>query len=196
MTSPALFCSFPAPPVNRKAILRFAGERGDGEAILPLLEECLREAEGSLRFGVSYRPLPLAVTGNTVSAGPLSFASRDLARFIGSKTEGVLFCASVGHGMDRLISRYGRLSPAKALLFQALGAERVEALCDAFCEKLGVEYDIPTPSRFSPGYGDLPLSLQREILPLAEAGKYLGVSLGEGFLMSPTKTVTAFVALR
>ena len=196
MTSPALFCSFPAPPVCKKAVLRFAGERGNGEAILPLLEECIHEAEGCFSFGVCYRPLPLSVTGDTVSAGSLSFLSHDLARFIGNKTQGVLFCASVGHGIDRIISRYSRLAPAKALLFQALGAERVEALCDAFCEKLGKEYGLFAPPRFSPGYGDLPLSLQKDILPLLEAGKYLGVSLGEGFLMSPTKTVTAFVALR
>ena len=39
----------------------------------------------------------------------------------------------VGADIDRLIAKHSRLSPSRALMLQAIGAERIEALCDAFC---------------------------------------------------------------
>jgi cobalamin-dependent methionine synthase I len=50
--------------------------------------------------------------------------------------------------------------------------------------------------RFSPGYGDMPLDLQGVILELLEAGKRLGIALGESKLMSPSKSVTALIGIK
>lgn len=49
--------------------------------------------------------------------------------------------------------------------------------------------------RFSPGYGDLPLSLQPAMLRLTGADRMLGVQAGPSFLMTPMKSVTAVVGL-
>ena len=78
---------------------------------------------------------------------------------------------------------------------QALGAERIEALCDAFCDSLISEKGVLLRPRFSPGYGDLPLEVQKDIFSLLECHKRIGVSLNESLLMSPSKSVTAFVGL-
>ena len=105
----------------------------------------------------------------------------------------ILFAATVGVGIDRLISRYTRLSPAKAAILQAFGAERVEALCDAFLKEYEEEAGVKLLPRFSPGYSDLPLEVQRDIFALLDVPKYIGVSLNDSLLMSPSKSVTAFV---
>ena len=57
------------------------------------------------------------------------------------------------------------------------------------CRDFGKE--IPLRPRFSPGYGDLPLAMQREIFAALPLEKALGLTLGENLLMTPTKTVTA-----
>ncbi|MBR5134836.1 MAG: Vitamin B12 dependent methionine synthase activation subunit, partial [Clostridia bacterium] len=49
--------------------------------------------------------------------------------------------------------------------------------------------------RFSPGYGDLPLSVQRSVATLLGMEKTLGVCLSDSLLMSPSKSVTAFVGV-
>ena len=49
--------------------------------------------------------------------------------------------------------------------------------------------------RFSPGYGDLPLEVQRTLFSLLEPMRHIGLSLTDSLLMSPTKSVTAFVGL-
>jgi len=49
--------------------------------------------------------------------------------------------------------------------------------------------------RFSPGYGDLPLETQREIFDVLDCSRRIGLMLNDSLLMSPTKSVTAFVGV-
>ena len=50
--------------------------------------------------------------------------------------------------------------------------------------------------RFSPGYGAVPLSVQREFFNLLACEKLIGVCLTDTLLMTPTKSVTAFVGMK
>ena len=101
----------------------------------------------------------------------------------------------IGHEIDRLIKKYGVISPAKAVVFQGLGAERIEALCDLFCADLESEGLTARP-RFSPGYGDLPLELQRDIFRTLDCPRRIGATLNQSLLISPTKSVSAVVGLK
>ena len=79
----------------------------------------------------------------------------------------------------------------KALLFQAMGGERIEALCDVFCDSIAEEYGVGLKPRFSPGYGDLSIECQKEIFDILGYQKKIGLTLTDSFMMSPTKSVTA-----
>ena len=104
--------------------------------------------------------------------------------------------ATVGIEIDRLIARYSKIQPSRSVMLQAIGTERVEALCDVFCTELSAEREeSKLHSRFSPGYGDLPLDIQREIFRALECGKRIGVTLGENLFMTPTKSVTAIIGV-
>ena len=89
--------------------------------------------------------------------------------------------------------KYSKISPVKALIFQAIGAERIEKLCDVFCKDIAKERK--TKPRFSPGFGDLPLTIQKDIFAALDCGKNIGLSLTDSMLMSPTKSVTAIVGI-
>ena len=140
--------TYSAPPLDRREILRYAGVRGEAPEIEAILEECIREAENKLTYKVCYGEFPVSFFD--------SVDSKDLKKHIESCDKVIIFAATVGIGIDRLIARYASISPTKSLLFQAIGAERIEALCDEFNSKF-------CGSRFSPGYGDLPLEFQKEI---------------------------------
>ena len=49
--------------------------------------------------------------------------------------------------------------------------------------------------RFSPGYGDLPLSVQPTVLAALDAQRRLGITLSSSLLMTPTKSVTAIIGM-
>jgi len=195
------------PQVNKKEILRYAGCRGECELgdVEKLLEECLEEALPRLSYKLCYLELPLSITGDTCDFGCMWVQSRDLVKNLTGCERVILFGATIGVEIDRLIARYAHISPAKAVMFQAIGAERIEALCDAFCEdiekKVNEEADENIGScfhlcpRFSPGYGDLPLEVQRDIFVVLNCSKNIGVSLNTSLLMTPSKSVTAFAGL-
>ena len=183
------------PPLCEREILRYAGCREADAAIAALLAECLEEAKDKLAYKVCYRELPLALEGDVCDLGSLRVRSADLAKSLRECERVILFAATVGVGIDRLIARYTRLSPARALLLGAFGAERIEALCDAFCADVEREYGCLARPRFSPGYGDLPLEAQKDIFRLLDCERQIGLTLGDSLLMSPTKSVTALVGL-
>ena len=166
--------------VNVRELLRYAGHRAEAEDELrELLSSVIEEALPALTYQVCYRRMPLAEL-------PALQASKGLTRSLRGSREVVLFGATVGLELDRLIARYQRISPARALLFHALGAERIECLCDAFCG----EFPGAT-TRFSPGYGDFPLSAQRDLFALLDCSRKIGLTLNESLIMSPSKSVTA-----
>ena len=108
----------------------------------------------------------------------------------------IVMGATVGITLERLIAKYSRVSPVKALLLQALGAERIETLCDAFCEDMQKTLKIALKPRFSAGYGDLPLDTQKQIFKLLNLPKNIGLTLNDSMLMSPSKSVTAFIGIQ
>ncbi|MBO7304960.1 MAG: Vitamin B12 dependent methionine synthase activation subunit, partial [Clostridia bacterium] len=110
-------------------------------------------------------------------------------------SEVVVFAATVGIEIDRLIKKYNSVSPSRALVLSAVGTEAIESLADAFSADISKEYNIRLRPRFSAGYGDLPLEAQREIFKILDAPRNIGLSLTDGLIMSPTKSVTAFIGL-
>ena len=188
--------SFDAPPISRREILRYAGSREGDPALEALLDLVLDEAEGALVYRTCYKRISVTVSGDICDFGDFSLTSRHLARALAGCAEALLLVATVGVGADRLITRYGALSPAKGVLMQAVGAERVEALCDLLCDTLSAEWGVQLRPRFSPGYGDLPLEAQRSLFAALSPEKRIGVFLNDSLLMTPAKSVSAVVGIK
>ena len=163
-----------------------------------MADACLKEAKNSFSCRVCYCEVPILFTEQGVDLSFGEIHSASLKKRLTGCDRGVIFAATVGLEIDRLISKYSRISPAKALCLQALGAQRIEALCDVFCEEMkkraAQNGEFVTP-RFSPGYGDLPLAVQRKLFDVLDCSRRIGVMLNESLLMTPTKSVTAIMGL-
>lgn len=184
---------FTEPPISRKEILRYAGCKDTtDESLQFLLEECLQEVLPKLSYKVCYMELPLTVVDDVCDFGCMQVQSHDLVKNLQGCENVVLFAATIGVEIDRLIMKYGAVSPVKAVLLQAIGAERIESLCDSFCDIIQ-EHGEKLRPRFSPGYGDLPLELQKRIVEILDCSKNIGLALNDSMLLSPSKSVTAFV---
>lgn len=191
-----VFCkTYPAPPFCEKEILRYAGASSPDEEMLALVRGCIAEVRELIKYRVCYRRLEVNINGDICDFGSFSVSSRDLAKNLSGCEKAIVFAATVGIELDRIIARYSRLSPAKALIFQAIGAERCESLCNMFCKEFEEERNIAVKPRFSPGYGDLALETQKDIFALLDCERKIGLTLTDSLLMSPTKSVTAFMGL-
>ena len=189
---------FEAPPVSVKEIFRYLRAE-KGEELDRRVEKCLGAALPLITYKACFAEYPISVSGKTVNLGFAEVESGDLAKCLGDCSTAVVFVATVGIGIDRLMKRYEATSPADALIVSAVGNERVEALCDALCEDIAKEAEkkgcVAKP-RFSPGYGDLSLFLERDIFKALGVTKALGISLSEKMLMTPVKSVSAIVGIK
>lgn len=189
---------YTAPPYNNSEILRYAGVSGASPEAERLLQDCLPDAESVLRYQVCWTELPLRCSDGQVDMGFAISTSSDLYTHLQHCESVLVFAATVGIGLDQLITRYSRTSPAKALLLQAIGAERIESLCDLFCSEIAAEKAAigqTLTHRYSPGYGDLPLSFQQDLFRVLDCPRKIGLTLNESLLMSPSKSVTALMGV-
>ena len=188
------------PPPSYKEIARYMKADLSNDETNILISQSLNECEGKIIGKVVYSEFPISCNKDVLDLGFATTKSNDLKKLLSTNCNSIiLFAATVGIGIDRLILKYTRTSPSKALCFQAIGTERVEALCNVFSLETKEKYaslgHTLTP-RFSAGYGDLPLSLQREIFAALACEKHLGLTLNDSLLMSPTKSVTAIIGIK
>lgn len=187
---------YPAPELNERECLRYAGTTPQNISAeeKELFEACLAEMGNRLTYKVCWGRFPVKREGDHLDFGFLKAESKALMKNLEGCEEVIVFAATIGLEIDRLIRRYTNLSPAKALFFQAIGAEQIESLCDTFCEELKGK-GLQLRPRFSPGYGDLPLEMQKDIFRVLDCPRKIGLSLNESLLMSPSKSVTAIIGI-
>jgi 5-methyltetrahydrofolate--homocysteine methyltransferase len=124
------------------------------------------------------------------------FFGNDIKEHLKNCEKAALFCATLGHSADRIIDKCRLISPELQLLADALCNAAVEQVCDIAEEEIKKKYPgASLTTRYSPGYGDFPIEMQRDVLALLDAKKYIGVSTSESFMMSPLKSVSAVVGI-
>ena len=186
------------PQVNIKEILRYMGCKDYTDDVAALVNACLKEIEGKLSYRVCYDVFDIEISSDAVNLGFVKCSSKGLAINLDGCQKAIVFAATIGLEIDRLITKYSRLSPSKALCFQAIGAERIESLCNVFNDEIAKDFlaqGLHSRPRFSPGYGDLSLEIQKSIFNYLDCPRKIGLSLNESLLMSPSKSVTAIIGL-
>lgn len=185
-------------PFNEREILRYAGCMGanDGSDMVKLMNDCISEVASTAvcTFNICYRFVPVvaAKENGDIDFEIIKVGSTDLYKCIKGCKQTVFMAGTIGHGLDRLIRRYNHSNQARAIFMQAIGAERVETMLDYFC--LNFEKEL-TP-RYSPGYGDLSLSIQPDFLKMLDASRKIGITINDSLLMTPSKSVTAIAGIK
>ena len=185
-------------PFDEKEILRYAmlPSFAPKPEELPL-QECLKAAKGAAQCRAVWRRYLLVRDGDTLDLGFAKTDSRDLKQHLEGCGEILLFACTAGAEMDRRIARAKLLSPAKGLLMHAIGAQQVEGGCDLLCRRLAEQFpDRQLTDRFSPGYGDLTLEIQRDVMAALDCGRTVGITLTDSLLMTPSKSVTAIIGMK
>lgn len=132
MTNTIFTKFYDAPKINKKEILRYMGCKNNAEDIDSLIDDCLHETLSKLSYKVCYRQFAICQNENSLNLSFMTINSHDLSKNLKGCENIIVFAATIGIEVDRLISKYGKISPAKSLCIQAIGAERIESLCNTF----------------------------------------------------------------
>lgn len=108
----------------------------------------------------------------------------------------VLMSATLGANADKLIKKKSVLSGEDGILTDALSSAYIEYICDKCNEEIDLklkEEGYETTWRFSPGYGDLDLVINSEILNELNAFRTIGLYASESHMLTPSKSVVAII---
>lgn len=187
--------------IRQKEVLRYLGYRGHA-ADAAILEKLQKGSELLLKCvtpRMTYTVFPLHLGANdTVDIGPMHVTSHILRHHLRDCTEAALFAATLGSGPDVLLQRYAKIDAAMMVILQASAAELIESYCDECekeIEKQALQKGMFLRPRFSPGYGDFDIQHQHDFMELLSCSKRIGLTMTEGFILAPSKSVTAVIGL-
>jgi len=183
--------------IPQEEALRYLGVRGAPDEILRRdLARCAALLLEEIRPRTCWRLFPLGEDG-LLAGTAFRPEGQAIRRHLAGCGQVIVLAATLGMEAETLLRRVQSRSISDALLLDALASAAVERLCDLLCEDLARRMAPArlTP-RFSPGYGDFPLSQQRTLCEVLNVGRLLGVSLTSGDLMIPRKSVTALLGVR
>ena len=186
--------------MNISEILRYLGygKNHPDETTEELIEICIKEVEAAADCKSVCRRFNVHISGDDIFIENLHVRSNSLARNLKDCEEVILFAATLSVGVDRILNKNIKLNMAKAAVMQAVAATAIEEYCDKCqreIEEQVIEEGLFVRPRFSPGYGDFSLEVQQAFLDMIGAGKNIGITLTEGGLMVPEKSVTAVMGL-
>ena len=182
--------------LNMNEILKYLGFRGQEltEEIAAQIRRCTDEVLAAATPRLTYRHAPLedgAVLGVT-------FAGNDIPRMLEPCEEVVLFGATLGPGVERLMMRYEVVNAADSVIMDACASTAIENICNNFESDMRHAVEAEgryLTDRFSPGYGDLPIAEQPKFFALLDMTRRIGVSLTPTTIMVPRKSVTAIMGI-
>lgn len=137
-------------------------------------------------------------TNDRIHFADVEIISNNLGTNLKECKKVALLAATIGPRVDLEIKRQQHIEPVKAAVMQSVGAMYIEKLVDFTnleIKKAASEINANCKPRFSPGYGDLSLDIQKDFFRLLPCSK-IGLSLMDTLIMSPEKSVTAFVGIK
>ena len=174
------------------------GRHAIDERTLTLIQDSFQELDQVSDARFVYRIFEISKADeNGLTIGNLEIKSRNLAKNLKKCQEAVLFGATLGARVDMLMKKYSVTDMSKTVVLQACAAAELEEYCDEMQKQIAIKLGegLYLRPRFSPGYGDFSILHQRDVLQMLVAQKKIGLTLTEGYMLTPTKSVTAVIGI-
>jgi hypothetical protein len=201
----AHFSTIPLAEWPREGIYRRLGFRRSSTQISTAqreeMDRYLQDAFDLIRLQGAVRRMPLRIEApdRVLLSEEHVMTSRNLAEFLAGCGEAVLLGATAGSGiMEAMADDMVEDRVTRAVVLDAAASETVDAALDWLMaylnQMLRREGKTLKNTRYSAGYGDLPVENQRTVYRLLDMGR-LGVSITESCILIPEKSVTALTGI-
>lgn len=175
--------------------LNFKGEVTEEQ--LKLVQSAINEVKRFARPQFVFRFLKLLENneGHLVVDASLNIGYDSLQKLFRAKNSNsvCILVSTLGPAIDKRVSQLADIDSGKMILFDACSNAYIEEETNRFQERLNLGEET---FRFAPGYGDVPLEVEREIFDLMPEIKKIGIELDECNLMHPFKSMTGFIGFK
>lgn len=185
------FEAMPIAPAARDVLVRLGAYRSEDAS---MFKRATRELS-SLRPSGRYVCVPVRLEQDAVYLADRRVESRSLARYLAGCEAALVLAATLGPRVCKAIAQAFEQGRAEdAVWMDAAASVAVDAGLDFMLQQARVqlrkETGVLQSTRYSPGYGDCPITAQGDLFALVQA-QQLGLSLSEGMMLMPEKSVLA-----
>ena len=186
-------------PISKAEAARYMGVKGEPDsAVAELLDRAEKQVRETLRPKYVYLETDITITDEGVLLGAMTepLTGEDIKRHLQGCNKAVLLAATLSQGADKLIRQAAVTDMAYSLALDCICSAAVEQVCDRAEEEIfAKEKALYRTWRFSPGYGDLPITVQRGFLLALNAQRRIGLTVTDSCLLIPSKSVTAVIGI-
>lgn len=190
--------------IDKSEVLRYLGHKNQkvDENTQRMIDSCIDEIQGLSRYRYTYQVFETKIgfykgmSCIELKCTNLKLTGNDIYEHLRDCRKCAVMAVTLGIEVDNAIRVAQNSDMLKAVVMDSCATEYIEKICDEVEEMIGREAAADGCGinyRFSPGYGDLPISTQKELLSVIDAGRKMGITLTDSFLMIPGKSVTAIV---
>lgn len=190
--------------LDKNEILRYLGHRGQeiDTNTETMIDNCIEEIKKISRYRYVYKIFDIkvgyhdAVSCIDVVGTSLRLEGNDIYEHLRECRKCAVMAVTLGIEVDNSIRIAQGNDMLKAVVMDSCATEFIEKVCDEVEKKIKAEAEVlgkGTNLRFSPGYGDLPIDIQKNLLDVLEANRKIGLTVTNSSLMIPGKSVTAII---
>jgi len=144
------------------------------------------------------RDIELVYGSGAIIGGWITFGSEVVARLLEQCEKVVVFVVTIGNYLEEMVGQLAEDELVlQAMVLDAIGSSAVEQVADFVQDRIKAIADaqgLYASRRFSPGYCDWNVDQQRMVFQ-AMNGDTAGVSLTEGCLMLPQKSISGIIGI-
>lgn len=169
------------------------------EVLTTQVDKCEKELLDIIRPTYTHKIFLLERTENGIllSGTNLLLTGEAVKEHLRGCHSAIIMAVTLSGYADNYIRRAEISDMAQALIADCLCTAAVEQVCDI--AEAEITASLPENShttwRFSPGYGDLPLEIQPNLLRVLNAEKLIGLTINDSLIMLPRKSVTALIGI-
>lgn len=190
----------PIPALDVHTVRRYAGLKSSEfptERVREAAQNVQLLAEG--RGSVRYYPYDTSRGAVLCPTGELILEGDAIRRHLADAEQVAVMAVTIGTAAEQAVEEaFSAGEYSRALLLDAAATTVAEACADWLNRTVTTEArrrGLYTAFRFSPGYGDWSITVQRDIVRLSE-GDTIGIRVTDSSMLLPRKSVTAVIPLR
>ncbi|MBR5514000.1 MAG: 5-methyltetrahydrofolate--homocysteine methyltransferase [Ruminococcus sp.] len=186
--------------ISKSEAARYMGIRtAPDDMTAELLDKYEEIVRSRLKPAYVFREADVEISAEGIYLSGLSvpLTGKSIAKLLHGCHKAIVFAATVSAEADRLIREISVTDMAAAVVTDSLCSAAIEQVCDRV--EIEIFGDMPKEQhtyRFSPGYGDLPIELQKDLLVYLNAQRRIGLSCTDSYMLTPTKSVTAIIGIK
>ena len=185
----------------KSEVLRYLGHKDQEVDTITdkIIDESIEEIKQLAKERYVYKFFEISSDGKDLKLidGNLKLKGRNIRDHLSRSKSCLLMAVTLGHKVDTKIRYYEKISMVKAMILDACATAFIEGVCDELHGKIEGELDAGNrlTSRYSPGYGDLPIDIQGDFLSALDAERSIGLNATSHSILIPRKSVTAIAGV-